>query len=156
MKKILLLTGIMILTVAAYCQPDRNIQDRKEQIKAQKVAYLTNRLQLTPQEAEIFWPLYNEYEQKIEAEERPKIDQFFNKKPDIAIMSDEEINQFILDRLQHEQNLIDIRKEYFEKFKEILSIRKVFRLYEAEMEFRKILLEKLSEYQRNKNRPFNR
>ena len=109
MKKILLLTGIMILTVTAYCQPDRNIQDRKEQIKAQKVAYLTNRLQLTPREAEIFWPLYNEYEQKIEKEERPKIDQFFNKKPDIAIMSDEEINQFILDRLQHEQNLIDLR-----------------------------------------------
>jgi hypothetical protein len=125
-------------------------EGKREKIKALKIAYITEQLQLTPEEAQVFWPVYNEFDQKRQELEieifGPK-----DKRPDIALMSDEEVDQFISRHFDKEEQMIDLREEYYKKFKEVLPVKKVFRLFEAEREFKMMLLERLQEGQRPPN-----
>ena len=122
-------------------------EGKREKIKALKVAYITEQLKLTPEEAQRFWPVYNEFEdkrQKLEMEIiGPK-----EKRPDIALMSDEEVDKFIQKHFDLEEQMIDLKEEYYMRFKEVLPVKKVFRLMEAERDFKRILLERLQEGQR--------
>ena len=59
------LIAALILSVTAFAIPPHNQggkNDWREKIKAEKVAFLTTRMDLTPQEAEKFWPVYNQLE----------------------------------------------------------------------------------------------
>ena len=71
-----------------------------------------------------------------------------DKRPDIALMSDEEVDKFIQKHFDLEEQMIDLKEEYYMKFKEVLPVKKVFRLMEAERDFKRILLERLQEGQR--------
>ena len=53
----LLSTLAFLLTIVAMGQPRLN--QKREQIKALKIAYITDELKLTPEEATKFWPLFN-------------------------------------------------------------------------------------------------
>ncbi|HPQ59614.1 MAG TPA: hypothetical protein PK499_13120, partial [Flavobacteriales bacterium] len=66
----LLIAGLLALPFAAIAQGDDLPEipaERLQEIKAQKSAYLTQKMGLTPEEAQQFWPLYNEYDGKLEA-----------------------------------------------------------------------------------------
>jgi hypothetical protein len=71
-----------------------------------------------------------------------------DKRPDIALMSDEEVDKFIRQHFDLEEQMTDLKEEYYMKFKEVLPVKKVFRLMEAERDFKRILLERLQEGQR--------
>jgi hypothetical protein len=49
----------------------------------------------------------------------------------------------ILRRLEQEKAMVDLKIEYYDKFKDILPVRKVALLYRSEIEFRKMLIERL-------------
>jgi len=139
---------IVLLSPFALAQPDHDFEGKREKIRALKVAYITEKLQLTPNEAERFWPVYNEFEEKRHNLEMDLSGQRMEKKPDIALMTDEEVDRFIQDRLKMEEQILVLKKEYFVEFKEVLPVKKVFRLYEAENGFKRLLLERLQEGQR--------
>lgn len=155
MKKYLFTALITIgLSHALLAQygPGPGQEGKREKIKALKVAFITEQLQLTPEEAQVFWPVYNEFDdkrQKLEMEIiGPK-----DKRPDIALMTDEEVDQFIRKNFELEEQMIDLKEEYYIKFKAVLPIKKVFRLQEAERDFRRMLLERLQDGQRPPNEP---
>jgi hypothetical protein len=118
------------------------IRDKLEKIESQKIAFLTNKLRLTPQESEKFWPVYNEYEDK-----RKELQKEFEKnnpeRLDFIFLSDKEALQIADNRLIFAQKQLDLQKEFHQKIKEILSPKKVLMYYEANNEFRRILLRKL-------------
>ena len=128
--------------------PDGRKDDKREKIKALKVAYITDQLQLTPEEAQRFWPVYNEFDQKRHEMELEISGQVKDKRPDIALMSDEEVDRFIQQRFEREEQMLNLKKEYYIKFKQVLPVKKVFRLWEAEIGFKRILLERLQEGQK--------
>jgi len=111
-----------------------------EKFKAKKVAYLTDAINLTPAEAEKFWPVYNEFDQKrfqlmqekreMEEKLRVKIDEMSNDK---YIELSRKLASF-----HKPEN--DLYVEYNEKFLKILPPRKVVELYVAEMNFKGFLL----------------
>jgi hypothetical protein len=138
----------VILSPVAVAQPEGDLEGRREKIKALKVAYITEKLQLTSDEAQRFWPVYNEFDEKRHNLEMEISGQRMDKKPDIALMTDAEVDRFIQERLQREEQVLGLKKEYYVKFKEVLPIKKVFRLFEAETGFKKLLLERLQEGQR--------
>ncbi len=146
MKKIIIIIIITSISLSLYAQQGTPRRDRMEKIRVQKIAYITNALQLTPAEAEVIWPIYNEYDNQREGFERARIGRFHGQAPDISSMPDEEVNKLILERFKHDQELINLNLVYYEKFKEVLPVKKVFDLYKAEIEFRKVLLEKLQEF----------
>ena len=63
---IVLLLGILFLTSAVAQEEEEVVKDPKaqEKIKAARIAFITERLGLTPEEAEKFWPVYREFSNK--------------------------------------------------------------------------------------------
>ncbi len=119
---------------------DEDIDRPGDKVQAAKVAYITRWLDLTPQESERFWPLQNEYEDQMEKTRRKYKPA---KRPED--MSDAEAERFIVARLEMEQELLALKRDYFQKFKNAIPARKIVQFTVAEKEFRKELLRKMRE-----------
>lgn len=125
----LLLTGVAVNTEA---------QEDNERVEAMRVAFIAKKLDLTVEESQQFWPVYNEYEaarksiKKEQKRRRPNQD-----------MSEAEAEAFVMQSLETEQKLLDLKKSYFQKFKKVVSVKKIARLQQVEREFRKELLERV-------------
>jgi len=128
-------------------------QERKQKIEAQKVAFIATQINLTTQEAQAFWPVYNEYQAK--KEELGKAFRASNKdKKKIDELTDQEATKIADDQIINEQKMLDLKKEYHAKFKSVLPIKKIVKLYDSEKQFRKVLLKQVRE-QRKGNKPNN-
>lgn len=144
LKAIWLTLALGIISMTSIAQPPaggKGNHQRSEKIKAMKVEYITTKLDLTPSEAEKFWPLYNAFNDKmmeLERTRRRALRDNANKE-----MTDKEVNDFIAFNFKTDQDILDLRKEYDAKFKEVLGIQKVGKLYQAEDQFRHEMLRKM-------------
>ena len=111
--------------------------EKKAKLDAWHTAYLTSEMQLTTEEAQKFWPVYNEYKAEMENLEKPAK---AIGKP-IEQMSDAELRQMIYKELDNEQQRVNINKKYVDRFLTILPPIKIVRLKKAEREFKKMVLE---------------
>ncbi len=116
---------------------------KEQQIKSQKIAFFTDKIGLTPEEAEKFWPIYNSYWKRknlITAERKEKMTYFAENSEK---MSENEMFQYANKYIDYEMQLAELLNEYHEKFKEILPIKKVMKIYLADYEFKTYLLKKI-------------
>lgn len=143
---------IFALTSPAYTQPGRGPQHHREQLESQKIAYLTKELELTPQEAQAFWPVYNQFDAKRKALKHNFSRNVRPEDLDIDKLSDKEATELADGQIVEAQKLIDLRKEYHAQFKAILPPKKVLKLYEAERGFQKELLGQIRQ-RRNQGPP---
>ncbi|MBN2683252.1 MAG: hypothetical protein JXR58_12145 [Bacteroidales bacterium] len=112
----------------------------REQMKAKKVAFITSKLDLTVDEAQSFWPVYNEHEKSL--------DELHDKKRSImkkihhndgSIKDDELI--IMIDQLTDiDLNEAKENKSYIAKVKKVLPAGKIVKLFEAEKDFKHTLL----------------
>ena len=109
MKRILLFVLLVLQSHLAPAQDGRRLE-------AVKIAYLTRRLDLSPEEAQRFWPIYNQYSDEML---RARQDAKLNNTPEITL----------------EENLLNIRKKYNVEFNKALPPDKVNNFYRAEKEF---------------------
>jgi hypothetical protein len=116
------------------------MQHRRGQLDAQKIAFITRELELTPQEAQVFWPVYNEFDAKRKTLRQSFITTTNLEDKNIDELSDKEAGELADGQIIQSQKLIDLRKEYHAKFKSVLPIKKVLKLYESERRFQKELL----------------
>ena len=137
-----LLLAALFFTVSAQAQRGQ----RLERIKAYRVAIFTEVLELTETEAQGFWPLYNELQDK-----RKALGAEMHLNEDIDDMTDKEIEAHIQKRFENEQKELNLNKEYFEKFKKVLPLRKVAKIPMAERRFREALVKKMAERKRGKD-----
>ncbi len=100
--------------------------NRGEKIEALKIAFITEKLQLTTNEAKEFWPVYNSYEKEIQ-ELRAS-----SKGGDV---------------LENEEKLLGIRKKYRPSFEKILGPSKMNQLFQVEKDFRNLLIKRLKNRQ---------
>jgi len=122
-------------------EPPR-FQEAMAKMKAERVSFLTDKLELTVQEAEKFWPIYNEYLAKREEMmwgKREKMKKDFA--PDQ--LTDEEMNEMLNDILDQEVKAAQLKKDYFNKIKAVLPIKKVLTLHRVEQEFMNHMLNKI-------------
>ena len=147
-KQIILSISISLLSIGGWAQPqDNGHHGKSDKIKAMKVAYITSKLDLTTSEAEKFWPIYNEMMTKmhrLQLSRRKMMKESHNKE-----YSDAEINDMIKRNFEIEQEILDLKMEYDIKFKKVLPIQKVGKLYLAEHEFRKELVRKMRHSSKN-------
>ncbi len=140
MKRILFLPLFgLFLTTASLAQPG----DRKDKIEAFRIAFFTERLNLTSDEAEKFWPIMNEFR-----DARQKLNEQYKSDKDIDSMSDAEVEQFILRSVEQDQRELDLKKEYLARFRKVLPARKVARLQGIERDFKEELLKKIQNRER--------
>ncbi len=137
MKKLLSILFLFCFFIGAVNAQERR-QDKNARIKAMRATYITERLNLTVEEAQLFWPIFNEYEAK-----RRSIQQSFNHKQDIENMSEKEAEDFINQSFAKEQQILDLKRTYFEKFKVAIPINKIAKLPKIEKNFRQELLKRM-------------
>lgn len=130
---------IALLTIPAIAQnadaKNRQIDPKaKEKINAARAAYITERLELTSQEAEKFWPVYHEYAQK-----RQDLRKQFRE---ARKAGDSEEKLLDLD-LKIKQQELDLEKNYLARFQKIISAEKVMKLHQAEADFRRLLIRQI-------------
>lgn len=150
MKKIqLLLPTLLFVSSIALAQPGQvdkmNKGERKEKVEAMKIAYLTTKLELSPTEAQQFWPVFNEFEAKIQAIRQSRRKDSREGQDNLDQLSDKEVESLIDSEVAFRQKELDVMKEYHSKFKAVLPIRKVAKLYRAQEDFKRELLKKIQE-----------
>jgi Spy/CpxP family protein refolding chaperone len=118
---------------------------KKEKVEAMRIAFITQKLDLTSEEAQKFWPVYNEFQKKRVALHKKRREEIKNIKENLDSLSDKQIEAFVDGEMAFKQKNLDLEKEYHAKFKSILPIKKVAKLYRAEEQFTRHLLERLSE-----------
>ena len=114
-----------------------------EQVQVERIAYFTEKIGLTTEEAQLFWPIYNEMDNKRTAlfEERASIIRKFMDES--AKMSDKQIDEQLNRLVAIQQQEMALPSEYDAKFRKVLPARKFMNLYVAEMGFRNYLLQKM-------------
>jgi Skp family chaperone for outer membrane proteins len=143
MKKLIAFMCLVALTSLGWAQGRHG-----ERIKAFKTGYLTQELDLSPAEAEKFWPIYNDFEKRIfdlrverRKEEREKIESMGGPEA----LSEKEAREFLADLLKNEEDVLKSKKELYRSLDKILPPAKLLQLYKAESDFNRRLL---SEFRR--------
>ena len=131
MKKYLLIVTLLFGSFSmAFAQENQpaDEQTKQERIKALYVAYVTQQLQLTPDEAQKFWPVHTQFENELKA---------INKD---------------LPELPKEQARLDIKKKYQENFVKVLGANRCDRFFRMNDEFKRKLRERLQNQRNNPQR----
>jgi len=132
MKRYWLLILSLSMLSAAFAQPNRG----NERIESMRIAFITDRLQLTPAEAQRFWPVFNVYTSELKA-----LRQSYRHDGD----HDEPMNSE--NQLDFEQKKLNLKRKYLPQFREAVGQHKVDLLIRAEEDFKRKLVESL----RNRN-----
>jgi Spy/CpxP family protein refolding chaperone len=120
-------------------------ESKHEKLEAMKIAFITEKLSLTTKEAQNFWPVYNEYSQKIEKLRKTKRSDLGELKINIENSSDKEIEALLSDVFDAKTKEIELQKEYYSKYTKVLPIKKVALLYQSEHQFKKELLKRIKD-----------
>lgn len=126
--------------------------ERLKEIKAQKSAFITTQLELTPEEAQRFWPIYNEYDDKHDVL-RKKTREFFSAPNTDQGMTEAEASALLEKGLQHRQKEIDLEKSYMERFKRSIGAVKTLQLRKAEHDFNREVLRKFRDRMEDRHGP---
>jgi Spy/CpxP family protein refolding chaperone len=124
-----------------FAQPGGGGQD----LEAIRVGYITKKLSLTPDEAKVFWPVYDAYRAEMKEVRGEMRETAQTAREDFDVMTDQEVEAAVNKMLDNRRKELDITLRYHEQFKKVLNIRKVAKLYKAEREFTQILLARLQE-----------
>lgn len=151
MKRIVVLISMVLISAFGMLAVGSD-QFNYEEFKAKKIAYITASIDLTPAEAEKFWPVYNEFDKKKYAliHERKEFDRQLDEK--IEDLSDREYIELAKKITIFHVNEGNLDVEYNAKFLKILSPKKVIQLYVAEKNFKNNLLQEYKRSDKNKKR----
>ena len=150
-KQLLVFIILIMISVVNFAQNGQRLNKIKDKINAQKVAYITKELDLTPQEAQQFWPVYNEFETQRKAINKDfKGQNIEERQIDFNTLSDKDALEMADNHIILAQKVLDIRKKYHAEFKKVLPAKKLLKLYQAEKDFNKFLLKEIKERQGNR------
>jgi len=160
MKRTLIIMLVSLMTIPTLFaqgdfrpefQPERMGDDRggkgdrmekfKEKIREERVAFITSELDLTYDEAQNFWPIYNQYDKElieVRDKNRPKdttLNNGFPMRPDFLKMSESEAQTILKNHIQTERDVISLQEKYSKEFLKAISTQKIAKLFFLEKEF---------------------
>jgi hypothetical protein len=141
MKKILII-ALFLAGFTALAQ-DNNQQDAKSKLQAARIALITERLGLTPEQAQQFWPIYNEY-----AEQRRQIQQEFRdtrKGLDLNKLTEEQSRALIKARMDGKQRQLNLETKYSDRLMDVINTRQLMALKKAEDDFRAMIIRRIEQ-----------
>jgi len=146
LRNLALITSVIIVaqTIQAQGGQGYKYQQKREKIKAHRIAFITEKLDLSPEEAQTFWPVYNEQEAKMEEEIKGFREKYDISPRNILEISDKEAEELADAQLEHEQKMLNLKKEFHAQLKQILPPKKILMLIEADREFKVELMKRLS------------
>ncbi|MBL7967344.1 MAG: hypothetical protein JNK09_10100 [Prolixibacteraceae bacterium] len=142
MKKLIIISALLfaILSISVAQERRGPSPEMFEKIKSEKISFFTGKLDLTPAEAQAFWPVYNEFDKK-RFELQRQIHEF-ERMPEekYKTLSESEIEKMTNNYLASFETEANLIKEYHQKFLKVLPKKKVLMIYRTENEFRSYLI----------------
>jgi len=131
MKKYILILTLLFGSISMAFAQDQSGEDltKQEKIQALYVAYVTQQLQFTPEEAQKFWPVHTQFKAELN-----------------TIRKD-------LPELDKQQARLDIKKKYQDNFNKIIGANRCERFFRMESEFRDKLKNRVNNNPRQNQRP---
>lgn len=133
---------VLMSGAASAQQPDQPEAGAQKKIESLKSAYLGQQLNLSPEEAKRFWPVYQQYQQQMEslAEKRRENQDARNR---MTHPSDQEVDQALDRDFNLQQQALQLREQYRQRFRQIIPSQKVMQLYKSERDFNMKLIREL-------------
>ncbi|RLJ76697.1 hypothetical protein [Pedobacter alluvionis] len=115
---------------------------RGEEIESLKIAFFTQKLDLSPQEAKIFWPIYNSMQAEQNALRKERMQKMisFRKVDEIDNLTDAQVQGLITSEFDFKQRDLNLDKKYYNKLKSVLPIKIVGKFYRTQEGFKRELL----------------
>jgi len=117
--------------------------EMRAKIDAQKISYITQQLEISPEEAQLFWPLYNELKKKKDLLNDEQRQLMKSIKRNSENLTDEELSKKSDELVEIRVAKAQLDRDYHYKFKKVLSAKQVIRLHLAEKQFQNMLLRRL-------------
>jgi len=132
---------LLLVSFDFYAQGE-SMQEKKEQIKVLKTAFFTIELDLTTNEAERFWAIYNTFDDKQFELRHQKMKTYRKRMSDGSLdkITEKEANIFLAQIEDTEEELFLLRKKFMQNVKTILPTVKIVKLKKAEEDFNRKLL----------------
>lgn len=140
-----LLTALIVGAFGTMTQAQPDPEQREARLAAFRAEVFTRVLNLTPEEAQGFWPVFNEF-----ADKREQAQQELRPGKQLDQMSDAEVEEQIKRHFEMKQREIDLERDLYQKLRKVLPLRKIAKLPMAEREFRTSLVQKLQEVRERK------
>lgn len=143
MRKIgLLILAILFALNHTWAQPDN--PKHRERIKALKIAYITEHVNLSAEQAEKFWPVYNRFEKELHNLHRGFMEKYRTDNPNADRRT---AHEYIDANLDFQEQALAIKKKYKDEFLKVISPEQLADLYRAERGFKEMLLRELGRRQ---------
>lgn len=139
-KKILPI--LLLLTSFNFYAQSEKMKEKKEQVRALKIAFLTTELEMTTTESEKFWPIYNRFDDKQFEIRHQKMRAYMSRMGDDALnsMSDKDARLLLSQIETTDEELFLLRKKFVRDIKPVLPAVKILKLKKAEEDFNRKLL----------------
>lgn len=133
MKQLPILVAILFTFLESTAQPPRAENENRaaemRKIQAMEMAFITKELNLSPEEAQKFWPVFNQYRSAFK---------------NIAVEKKSG------DQLEKQQRMLDLRKKYRDDFTKVLTQERANRVFGAEEDFRSMVRKEFQKRQMEK------
>lgn len=128
MKKYLLILTILLGSISVAFAQEGDDLTKQEKIQALYVAYVTQQLQFTPEEAQKFWPVHAQFTGELK-----------------TVKTD-------LPELEKQQAYLNIKKKYQENFNKIIGVNRCERFFRMDGEFKRKLMDRVQKQRNNQQR----
>lgn len=147
MKRVSIILTLFLISFWA------NAQNREamKKIESARIALITERLGLSPNQAEKFWPVYREY--NLQRRELRKEFRETRQGVDMKTLTEEQSKQLIQTALDIKQKELNLEKDYSHRMTEVITTQQLFKLKNAEKDFQQMILKRIQDqrYRQDQN-----
>ena len=145
--KIILPIIFLLVTSLSFSQ---GFKEKREKVKALKVAYITEQLELTTDEAQKFWPIYNAFDENQSELRHEKMRAILDRfKPgNVEKLSEKDASNSLAQMEKIEEDLFNLKKKFIKDLQGVISAKKIIKLKKAEEDFNRELLKQMREKRR--------
>jgi len=147
-KKCAVLVLTIIISASVQAQ-DRELKE--ERLETQKIAFVTTKLALSPDEAKLFWPIYNEYKSQHKSLKKD-LRNIGLQAERMEELTEQEAGELINEMLSKEEQEILLKREYVGKLEPVIGNKKIASLFAVEREFREQVLRSVKRKMKNRRR----
>ena len=139
MKRVSIILMLFLISFGVFAQN----KDAMKKIESARIALITERLGLSPAQAEKFWPVYREY--NIERREIRQEFRTERQKVDMKNLTEEQSKQLVQKSMEVKQSELNLEKEYSRRLSDVITTQQLFKLNNAEKDFRQMVLKRIQD-----------
>ena len=137
----------LLISTLSFAQ---DYKEKREKVKALKVAFITEKLELTSEEAQKFWPIYNAFDENQSELRHEKMRAILDRfKPgNVEKLSEKDASNSLIQMEKIEEDLFNLKKKFIKDLQSVISAKKIIKLKKAEEDFNRELLKQMREKRR--------